>query len=264
MSADAILRWNETGLDAVEDHVDDGEIVVADSWLVTDGTTLAIALHRERFLSTAEHVTDEAARFWDAALAAIPRAGKWFPRVELRRVGGRTAMFLRLRTAPERSLSITLITHAGDDPRVQPRIKGPSIDTLETLRAHARAAGADDLVILDPLGHLVETSSSSLAWWRGDILCLPAPELDRVDSVTARALVALATATGTQLSWETTTPEELDGLEVWTLNALHGARIVTRWIDGPATAEQPGRLAAWRTRLDALRRPLPETTAAPA
>jgi len=54
---------------------------------------------------------------------------------------------------------------------------------------------------------------------------------------------------------------DLDGAEVWALNALHGIRIVTRWVDGPGVAEQPGRLAAWRARLDALRRPLPVSPA---
>ena len=37
---------------------------------------------------------------------------------------------------------------------------------------------------------------------------------------------------------------------------LHGIRIVTGWIDGPAPAEEPGRLALWRGRLDRLRRPV--------
>jgi hypothetical protein len=32
---------------------------------------------------------------------------------------------------------------------------------------------------------------------------------------------------------------------------------VRGWIDGPATAAEPGRVRAWRTRLDALRRELP-------
>jgi len=54
------------------------------------------------------------------------------------------------------------------------------------------------------------------------------------------------------------TPDELDGLEIWALNALQGIRIVTEWIDGPSTAEQPGRLALWRARLDRLRKPLPD------
>src|SRR5690606_26808541 len=139
---------------------------------------------------------------------------------------------------------------------VRPTVKGPSLEALEALRADARADGIDDLVILDPLGHIVEGAATAIAWWRGETLCLPAQELERVDSVTARALAALATAAGTPISWETTGPGELDGHEVWALNALHGPRIVTTWRDGPAMAEQPGRLATWRARLDALRKPL--------
>jgi hypothetical protein len=48
----------------------------------------------------------------------------------------------------------------------------------------------------------------------------------------------------------------LDGTELWSLSALHGIRIVNRWVDGPGTAELPGRLQQWRDRLDALRRPI--------
>ena len=47
-----------------------------------------------------------------------------------------------------------------------------------------------------------------------------------------------------------------DGTELWALSALHGIRIVTAWVDGPSLAEKPGRLAQWRTRLDALRKPV--------
>ena len=47
---------------------------------------------------------------------------------------------------------------------------------------------------------------------------------------------------------------ELDGTELWALSALHGIRIVTRWVDGPELAEKPGRLATWSARLDSLRR----------
>src|SRR5690606_26899219 len=160
MSADAILRWTGAGLDSAGGESEDGDIVVADSWLVTEGTALAISLHRERFLATAGESSESAGAFWDAALAALPRTGDWFPRVEVRRIHGRDEMFLRMRTAPTRSLSTTLVTHQGDDPRQQPRIKGPSLTRLETLRSGARSSGADDVVIVDPLGHLVETASS--------------------------------------------------------------------------------------------------------
>jgi hypothetical protein len=40
------------------------------------------------------------------------------------------------------------------------------------------------------------------------------------------------------------------------VNALHGIRIVTEWVDGPQLAERPGRLNSWQARLDALRKPI--------
>ncbi|BDZ50944.1 hypothetical protein GCM10025867_31850 [Frondihabitans sucicola] len=68
--------------------------------------------------------------------------------------------------------------------------------------------------------------------------------------------MTLATALGVEILRDVTAPDGLDGLEVWALNSLHGARIATSWAEGPALAEQPGRLRLWRTRLDALRRPV--------
>ena len=106
-------------------------------------------------------------------------------------------------------------------------------------------------------GFVAEGAFSALLWWRGDVLCSPAPELERVDSVTARSVITLATALGVDVYSEAVAPDDLDGLEVWALSALHGIRIVTGWIDGPALAEEPRRLATWRSRLDRLRKPLP-------
>ena len=70
------------------------------------------------------------------------------------------------------------------------------------------------------------------------------------------AVLTLAAALGLDTHEEAVTPAELDGTELWALSALHGIRIATSWVDGPSLAEQPGRLATWRARLDALRRPI--------
>ena len=74
--------------------------------------------------------------------------------------------------------------------------------------------------------------------------------------MTARSLFALAAALGTETHREAVTPAELDGTEVWAVNALHGIRIATGWVDGPSLAAEPGRLALWRARRDALRKRL--------
>lgn len=263
MSQRTTLLWAGDRLVADETPSGSRALSVADSWLVADGRSRALSLHRDRFVSSVntvagDQVADAAGTMWDRAIDEIPRTGSWFPRVELRGGGGEWELRLLLRPAPELTRSVIIATHVGDDPRTDPLIKGGSLDRLEGLRAEARASrGADDVVLLSPLGHIAEGAATALVWWRGDILCQPAAEIERVDSVTARSMTALATALGVPLSWETTAPDELDGLEVWALNSLHGPRIVKRWIDGPPLAELPGRLTLWRKRLGALQAPLP-------
>lgn len=251
MSAQSIYRWTGDALVAL-DYCDmtDTSIVVADSWLVTEGTALALGAHRDRFLATAG---DASRLFWDAAIAAIPREGDWFPRVELHSTGRRV---FRLREAPERHRSVVLATWTGPDPWTRPTVKGPDLARLLGIRTSLQAVGAGDAALLSPDGYVVDGSTSALLWWRGEILCGPPREFERIDSVTARSVLTLATALGIDTHEEAVTPAELDGTELWALNALHGIRIVTRWVDGPRPAERPGRLAIWRARLDALRRPV--------
>lgn len=257
--------WREGVLEARDDcDILPASIEVADSWLVTDGSALALDLHRSRFMTgvpRGRYLQFDPGEFWDAASAAIPRDGDWFPRVELRTQLLRPQFLFRLRSAPERSRSVVLVTHTGRDPRTAPRIKGPDLEDMVRLRTHAQKKGAGDAVILTPDGYIADGSTTCLAWWRGDALAIPSDDIERIDSVTLRSVLALATAMGVDILRESVEPADLDGCEVWALNALHGIRIVTQWIHGPAVAEEPGRLDAWRRRLDALRRPIPEVPA---
>ena len=265
MSVNSIFRWQASTLVAL-DYCDPAEttIVVADSWLVTEGTTLALALHRQRFLdgvddasaSDPEVSTNDAEAFWDAAIALIPREGDWFPRVELQSVGGGHRFVFRLRSAPELTRSVAVATHPGDDPRTVPLVKGPDLERMLGVRTAVQSKGAAEAIILSPEGYLIEGAYSGLLWWRGNILCGPPASFDRVDSVTVRSVLGLAAALGIETYEEAVTPAEIEDCELWSLSALHGIRIVTSWVDGPQLAELPGRLATWRTRLAALRRPL--------
>ena len=260
MSVQSIFRWRDGALEPLE-HCDMTLTVIeaADSWLVSDGLTLGLELHRTRFMTSiprGRYLELDVDGFWDVAIAAIPREGDWFPRVELHsRLGGPRLVF-RLRSAPERTRSAVLATWRGRDPRTVPRVKGPDLDSMLRIRHDVQKKGADEAVILTPDGYVVEGAYSSLLWWRGDILCGPPAEFERVDSVTARSVLTLAAALGLDTHEEAVTPAELDGTELWALSALHGIRIATSWVDGPSLAEQPGRLATWRARLDALRRPI--------
>jgi len=255
MSAATTFLWRDGRLEARDDcDVVPARIRAADSWLVSEGSVLALDLHRTRFQAAADAETDA---FWRAAIEVVPRTGDWFPRVEFREQLGSPQLLFRLREAPERQRSALLATHRGDDPRTEPRIKGPDLEAMLRLRTEAQDRGADEAVILSEEGFVAEGSTSAFAWWRGDALGVPAPELDRIDSVTLRSVLALATALGVEILPEWRRPDEFDGLELWALNARHGIRIVTGWVDGPSLAAEPGRLDTWRARLDALRRPLP-------
>ncbi|MGV8896160.1 MAG: aminotransferase class IV [Rhodoglobus sp.] len=249
MSVASIFRWNDGELHALGGECDmtDSAIVAADSWLVSDGRALGMGLHRERFL----HTASDAEPFWDAALAAIPSQGDWFPRVEKHSDG---RLLFRLRTAPERQRTAVLATWTGPDPRTQPTVKGPDLAAMLRIRTAVQPLGATEAVIVSNDGHVVEGAYSGLLWWRGDILCGPPADLPRINSVTTRTALTLAAALGLDTHEEAVTPLELDGTELWALSALHGIRIATGWVDGPELAEKPGRLAIWRARLDALRR----------
>ncbi|TBN56990.1 hypothetical protein EYE40_06015 [Glaciihabitans arcticus] len=253
-------RWHDGVLEYL-DYCDMTEtlIEVADSWLVSDGRTLALELHRSRFLDSIadeRHDALDLEGFWDAVIAMIPRAGDWFPRVELQSRSGAALLVFRLRSAPQRGLTAVLATHTGADPRTNPTIKGPDLDAMLRLRTEAQERGGDEAVILSPDGYVVEGAYSALVWWRGSFLCAPSTDLERVHSVTARALLGLAAAIGVELHHESVTPSELDGTELWVLSSLHGIRIATGWVDGPELAALPGRLALWRTRLGALAHPI--------
>ncbi|TXK17148.1 aminotransferase class IV [Homoserinibacter sp. GY 40078] len=259
--------WTGSELMPREDcDVAPATIIAADSWLVENGSTRGLDLHRDRFLRAVPRETGErldVERFWDAAIAAIPREGSWFPRVELRDQLGAPQLLARMREAPTRHRSLILTTHTGSDPRTAPEVKGPDLAAMTRLRTEAQTRGADEAVIVTPEGWVVEGTTTCLVWWAGETLCIPDRSLARIHSVTERTVVTLATALGIEIAELRVRPEELDGCEVWALNALHGIRIATAWQGGPlSTAEEPGRLSRWSLRLDALRRPLPDTVEA--
>ncbi len=261
MSSGSIFRWRDGALEEL-DYCDMAEtrVLAADSWFVGDGRVRGLDLHRARFLAAipaSMRAGLAAEAFWDAAVAELPRTGEWFPRVELQLRLHSPLLVLRLRGAPTRTRSIRVATYSGPDPRTKPTVKGPDLERLAAVRTSVQPLGADEAVLLSPERYVIEGAYSALAWWRGDDLVFPDPALERVDSVTARSLHVLATALGVRVRTEFAHPEELAGREVWALSALHGARIVTEWIDGPALAEQSGRLDTWRRRLDAIARPLP-------
>src|SRR5690606_7051810 len=129
--------WHDGTLEPLEYcDLTESALVAADSWLVAGGSALALSEHRARFLAAADGELAQLERFWDAAIARIPREGLWFPRVESHENG---RLVLRLRPAPPLARSVVLATWDGSDPRTMPSVKGPDIATLVAVRTRAQA-----------------------------------------------------------------------------------------------------------------------------
>ncbi|WP_394620642.1 aminotransferase class IV [Lentzea sp. JNUCC 0626] len=225
-------RWWDDGW---SDADDSGVVRVIDSWLVEEGRVRGFDLHARRFTDACSRFAIRTDAFLHAVTEALPTSGRWFPRVEL--VDSRLRLWLR--PAPPRTTTVRL-WNSGPDRRTRPTVKGPDLDHLAALRASAIAADADEALLLSSEGHVLEGSTTSIVWWRGDTLC--GPPLDAVLPGVTRALLG-------PVAEELATPADLADVPVWTVNALHGIRPVTAGLGGEpdlALARQ------WQDRLEAL------------
>jgi branched-subunit amino acid aminotransferase/4-amino-4-deoxychorismate lyase len=211
-----------------------------DSWLVVAGHTRALDRHWARFSAACGIDLTE---FRAEVERAIPASGRWFPRVELHDDG---ELAFHVRPAPPREPTVTAwITD--DDPRRAPRIKGPDLERLAALRRQAQAHGAQEAVIADGEGRLLEGAYTSLLWWDGETLCAVPDDAPILPGITRALLIELAPA----VELRRPAPNDLEGRETWLVSALHGIRAVTCWVGGPEPGEAP-RAAAWQRRLETI------------
>lgn len=246
------LLWRGGGWTPVAES--ESRPTVVDSWLVTDGWMRAPRRHVDRFAAACGEPA--AAEFCRAALRRIPVTGAWFPRVEL--VG--STFHLLLRPAPPLGDTVRLWLPPTPDRRTRPTVKGPDLDDLLALRRFATERGADEAVLCAADGRLREGATTSILWWRGDVLCAPPPDDTILPGVTRAVIEEIAAATAVPVRYETCPPRELAGLETWAVNALHGLRPVTGWVgnsvDTAITPGTPHRAPGWRARLAATRVPV--------
>jgi len=251
--SDVVLRWSGHGLQA-HDADPGAALLAADSWLVEEGTVRGIDRHWRRFGGWCGELglqDEDVERFAHAVSAALPRAGRWFPRVEVLDGGH---LQLRLRAARPAAREAQVIVGAPGDPRAKPTWKGPDIALLGELRSLATAVGADELVLCDDDGRLVEGVYDSLLWWEDDALCTT-PSDRTLPGVTRALLLDIASERGHAVRERSPLPEELAGRETWLTNALHGIRAVTAW--SGALAAPAARADEWRAALQRTAAPLP-------
>ncbi|WP_371669581.1 aminotransferase class IV [Streptomyces sp. NBC_00289] len=236
-----------------------GRLLAADSWLLREGRMRGYARHRERFLRACAECGGPGPRrlveFWQDVTAVLPRTGEWFPRVEL--TAGSMELRLLLRQAPPLAREVRVWAAGQPDPRTAPRRKGPDLDALARVRGRAFDEGAEEAVLVTPSGLVLESATASVLWWEDDTLCLPSPRLPVLAGVTAGLVQERARRSGVRVASRERTVAELDGREVWLVNALHGIRPVTGWIGRPMKAAPAARAEEWRNWLDDILEPLP-------
>lgn len=235
-------------------------LLVADSWLVDRGAVRGLASHQRRFATSCTEAAglspSALTEFWAAACGVLPRTGRWFPRAELTGSADQARLWLRVRPAQSPTATVAVWVADEPDPRSQPRRKGPDLAELTALRGRAAAVGAQEALLRTPGGVVVEAANSSIIWWEGEALCLPAADLPALPGVTAGLISQRAAMLGVPVRLVRRRLPDLADTEVWLVNALHGIRPVTAWIGSRAEPGAARRAADWQRWLAGAAEPL--------
>ena len=208
--------WHESSFIPSQAHP--GPFDVADSWrMLGDAHSSALRLHLRRFESVAGPLP---AGFVPAMLQRFA-PGDLFPRISL--AAGQ--LRLDIRPAPP-ARPVTRLTYAqAPDPRSQPLVKGPDFPALARYRAEYQDDGADDTVIVDSSGAMLETTTGALVAWEEETLILPTGTA--LPSITLHQVTQRAAALGIRTETRPLTPELATACPLWFINSLHGISPVT-------------------------------------
>ena len=208
--------WHEGSFIPSQPHP--GPFDVADSWrMLGDAHSNALPLHLQRF----ESVAGPLPAGFVPAMLQLMGPGDLFPRISL----AAEQLRLDIRPAPL-ARPVTRLTYAqAPDPRSQPLVKGPDFPALARYRAEYQDDGADDTVIVDSSGAMVETTTGALVAWDGETLVLPTGTA--LPSITLHQVTRRAAALGILTETRPLTLELATACPLWFLNSLHGISPVT-------------------------------------
>lgn len=247
---ETIYSWNSHNRSLELETGSSREFFVVDSWLADNGINRLIDRHKTRFVQTCYELltidTVDCEKFFDAALAAIPNQGQWFPRVQASNDG---QLSLLVRPAPPLTQEVNMWVPSSATQRKISNAKGPDLIDLLALRQLAVERGGNEALLTSPEGNVLEGATTSVMWWRDEhTLCLPSDDQQLIPSVTRSFVIEHALNNSIDVVRENRKVEELDDVEVWTANALHGIRPVTNWIDLNLVARTSKRSAEWQNR----------------
>lgn len=175
--------------------------------------------------------------------------GKFFPRIECINSGTELRFNAILRPLPILKKELDIVAtnaekHANAD------IKGPNIEAYSALNK----AKSGETLLLSTDGLVLETTTTALLWWNGDVINTVA-SVQRVASITEKLVLGIARECATETKQSSITPHELSDpdLEVWALNALHGIRSVSNFLATPKTVTSSTRLQSFKQKYHALK-----------
>lgn len=238
------FRWQSGALVSNADLLEEVKLAAADSWLVENGRVRSIEAHYRRFAlwvaAQAPELTATLPDFFSAVTAALPRSGRWFPRIELHLESPNSpSLYLRLREAPEQLGEIRVVTFGEPDPRAKPTVKGPDLSLCMQLRRNAQMHGADEAVLLDSNGNITEGALTALVWFKDGVLCAPDESNQWLDSVTRQEIFNIARQCNIETREVVAKPADLAGCEIWALSSLQGIRPVAAWVDADGNDLMP-------------------------
>lgn len=257
--AETVYQFNaKKGLSPTSEP--EAKLLVADSWLVKDGCVRALHLHRQRFIASCIELAgtspDILNEFWNAAIDKLPKTGSWFPRIELAGNLCAPVFQIRIRPAPAIQRTIRLIDYKSKDFRKLPRHKGPDLANLISARMKITEQGADEAILSTSTGFLLEGLTTSIFWWEGSTLCTTSPSRRVLPGVTSQLLRSIAEQANIPFSYRFRKTTDLNGCEVWAVNALHGIRRVVVWEKSPFQTSTHTDIDFWRQKLDEFSKPI--------
>ncbi len=252
---------------AITEHPEN-RVLIADSWLVKNGFVIALEWHRERFFKSCflQYGIESTVLMplWKQVCQLIPNRGLWFPRIEMAGTVNAPIFQLRVRVAPPIKESIRLMVCDIKDRRKAPRHKGPDMAWLSKLRHQVLEKGGDEGILTTNQGYLLEGLTTSFLWWEKqgnqDIL-YAVPDSNRILLGTMRRLIlTIAHQKGIPIAYRLVHLKQLEGREVWAVNALHGIRPVIDWDQSPFSPKENAltheRLAHWRMMVNQYAQPI--------